>query len=102
MSTTTGGAELSGKRIITSDEAYYLDDTDTKVVLAGGTVGTIADLKAKDVETKGIWVVHDEVALTASCVYVGEKLADEVSPRSSMSTALLLSSSRPLLRSPLL
>ena len=74
----TGGAELSGKRIITSDEAYYLDDTDTKVVLADGTVGTIADLKAKDVETKGIWVVHDgKAAPTASCVYVGEKLGDE-------------------------
>ena len=74
----TGGAELSGKRIITSDEAYYLDNTDTKVVLADGTVGTIADLKAKDVETKGIWVVHDnKAAPTASCVYVGEKLGDE-------------------------
>ena len=75
----TGGAELSGKRIITSDEAYYLDDTDTKVVLADGTVGTIADLKAKDVETKGIWIVHDnKAAPTASYVYVGEKLDTEI------------------------
>ena len=75
----TTGAELSGKRIITSDEAYYLDDTDTKVVLADGTVGTIADLKAKDVETKGIWIVHDnKAAPTASYVYVGEKLDTEI------------------------
>lgn len=58
-------------------EAYTVDE-DTKVVLADGTVGTIADLKAKDVETKGIWVVHDnKAAPTASCVYVGEKLGDE-------------------------
>ena len=78
----TGGAELSGKRIITSDEAYYLDDTDTKVVLADGTVGTIADLKAKDVETKGIWVVHDnKAAPTASCVYVGEKLSSDITAK---------------------
>ena len=73
----TGGAELSGKRILVGYEAYTVDE-DTKVVLADGTVGTIADLKAKDVETKGIWVVHDnKAAPTASCVYVGEKLGDE-------------------------
>ena len=73
----TGGAELSGKRILVGYEAYTLNE-DTKVVLADGTVGTIADLKAKDVETKGIWVVHDnKAAPTASCVYVGEKLGDE-------------------------
>ena len=73
----TGGAELSGKRILVGYEAYTVNE-DTKVVLADGTVGTIADLKAKDVETKGIWVVHDnKAAPTASCVYVGEKLGDE-------------------------
>ena len=73
----TGGAELSGKRILVGYEAYTVNE-DTKVVLADGTVGTIADLKSKDVETKGIWVVHDnKAAPTASCVYVGEKLGDE-------------------------
>ena len=69
----TGGAELSGKRILVGYEAYTVNE-DTKVVLADGTVGTIADLKAKDVETK------DQIAATATISAadpeVGEKIAE--------------------------
>lgn len=40
-------------------EAYTVDE-DTKVVLSDGSVNSIDKLTAKDVETKGLWIVHDD------------------------------------------
>ena len=78
---TAGDAELSGKRILVGYEAYTVDE-DTKVVLSDGSVNSIDKLTAKDVETKGLWIVHDDKAApTASYVYVGEKLSTDINAK---------------------
>jgi len=73
-----GIADLSGKRILTGYDAYYLDEN-TKVI-KNNEITTLDKLTQKDLDKNGIWVVYETAAskyLRAKYVYVGTALDTE-------------------------